>query len=109
MIRKMAVMAVAVFSVLGLAAVPASAAGGDFPPPGCFGDRYSVPFGQGVSVTCYPGAGYGYRVIARCANGSSFWFSAGDFVPYGLGPAYAECVGGLLFPAWVAGYRVDEI
>jgi hypothetical protein len=107
--RKLAVLAVAVFSLLGLSVVPAAAAGGDFAPPGCFGERYGILFGQGVSVSCFPGEGYGYRVIAHCANGNAFWFVVGDFVPYGFGPAVSECSGGLLVPARVVTYQVDEI
>jgi hypothetical protein len=107
--RKLAVLAVAVFSLFGLSVVPAAAAGGDFAPPGCFGERYGTLFGQGVSVSCFPGEGYGYRVLAHCSNGNAFWFVTGDFVPYGFGPAVAECTGALLVPARVVAYQVDEI
>lgn len=107
--RKIAVLAIAVFSLFGLSVGSAAAAGGDFAPPGCFGERYGVLFGQGVSVSCFPGTGYGYRVIAQCASGSAYWFVAGMPVPYGFGPAVAECSGGLLVPASVVAYRVVEI
>lgn len=107
--RKLAVFGIAVLSLFGLSVVPAAAAGDDFTPPGCFGERYGILFGQGVSVSCLPGKGYGYRVIAYCSNGSAFWFSAGQFVPYGFGPAVAECSGALLVPAQVVAYHVDEI
>jgi hypothetical protein len=107
--KKLAVLAVAVFSLLVLSVVPAAAADRDFAPPGCFGERYGILFGQGVSVSCFPGEGYGYRVIAHCASGGAFWFVVGDFVPYGFGPAVAECSGALLVPARVTGYQVDEI
>jgi hypothetical protein len=105
--RKLAALAVVVFSLFGLTV--GTAAGSDFAPPRCFGERYGILFGQGVSVSCFPGEGYGYRVIARCTTGSAFWFVVGDFVPYGFGPAFAECSGALLVPAGVAGYQVDEI
>jgi len=107
--RKCAVFAIAVFSLFGLSVVPAAAATGDFAPPGCFGERYGTLFGQGVSVSCFPGEGYGYRVLAHCSNGSAFWLVAGLPVPYGFGPAFAECSGALLVPAHVIAYRVDEI
>ncbi|MEQ0564046.1 hypothetical protein ABJI51_33615 [Amycolatopsis sp. NEAU-NG30] len=109
MLRKWAVFAIAVFSLFGLSVVPAAAAGGDFAPPGCFGERYGILFGQGISVSCFPGEGYGYRVIAHCSTGSAFWYVVGDPVPYGFGPAVAECSGALLVPARVVAYRVDEI
>jgi hypothetical protein len=107
--RKLAVLAIAAFSLFGLSVGPAAAADRDFAPPGCFGERYGVLFGQGIAVSCYPGEGYGYRVIAHCSNGSAFWFSIGDFVPYGFGPAVAECSGALLVPAQVVAYHVDDI
>ncbi|GAB3164532.1 hypothetical protein GCM10027258_86210 [Amycolatopsis stemonae] len=107
--KKLAVLAVTVFSLLGLAVGPAAAAERDFAPPGCFAERYGILFGQGVSVSCLPGEGYGYRVIAHCSDGNVFWFAAGDFVPYGFGPATAECSGALLVPARVYTYHVDEI
>jgi len=43
------------------------------------------------------------------SNDTAFWFAAGDFVPYGFGPAVAECAGALLVPARVVAYQVDEI
>ncbi|MEV5719171.1 hypothetical protein AB0L41_35235 [Amycolatopsis mediterranei] len=107
--RKCAVFAIAVFSLFGLSVVPAAAATGAVAPPGCLGERYGTLFGQGVSVSCFPGEGYGYRVIAYCANGSAFWLAAGLPVPYGFGPAVAECSGALFVPAQVVAYRVDEI
>ncbi|WP_410642834.1 hypothetical protein [Amycolatopsis sp. lyj-346] len=107
--RKCSVFAIAVFSLLGLSAVPAAAGTGDFAPPGCFAERYGILFGQGVSVSCFPGESYGYRVIAHCANGSAFWLVAGLPVPYGFGPAVAECAGVLFVPAQVVAYRVHEI
>ncbi|MEU4251720.1 hypothetical protein AB0F15_30320 [Amycolatopsis sp. NPDC026612] len=107
--RKWAVFAIAVLSLFGLSAGPAVAAGGDFAPPGCFGERYGILFGQGVSISCFPGEGYGYRVIAHCANGSAFWLVVGLPVPYGFGPAIAECSGALFVPAQVVGYHIDEI
>ncbi|MET8847438.1 hypothetical protein [Amycolatopsis sp. NPDC004625] len=107
--RKWAVLSIAVLSLVGLSAAPAAASGGDFAPPGCFGERYGILFGQGVSVSCFPGAGYGYRVIAHCTTGSAFWFVVGRPVPYGFGPAVAECEGSLLAPVELVAYQVDEI
>jgi hypothetical protein len=107
--RKCAVFAIAVLSLFGLSVVPAAAATGASAPPGCFGERYGTLFGQGVSVSCFPGGGYGYRVIASCANGSAFWLAAGLPVPYGFGPAVAECSGALFAPARVVAYQVAEI
>ncbi|MEV6899933.1 hypothetical protein [Amycolatopsis sp. NPDC051372] len=107
--RKLLVLAAVLFSLLGLSAVPAAASGDQFAPASCFGERYSIFFGQGISVSCLPGEGHGYRVIAHCASGNAFWLAAGDFVPYGFGPATAECNGALLVPASVVAYQVDEI
>ncbi|EOD62087.1 hypothetical protein [Amycolatopsis vancoresmycina] len=107
--RKWIVFSIAVLSLFGLSAGPAAASGRDFAPPGCFGERYGILFGQGVSVSCFPGTGYGYRVLAHCTSGSAFWFVAGLPVPYGFGPAVAECSGDLLVPARLVAYQVDEI
>src|SRR5215217_7975462 len=99
--RKTAGLTLAILSLFCLAAAPASAENKEQAPPGCFGQLYSVFFGQGVAVNCAssPPEGYGYRVVAHCTSGSTFWFSAGTFVPYGFGPSAAECEFGLLTSA----------
>lgn len=107
--RKLAVLAVSVFSLLGLSALPAAAAGGDPAPPRCAAERYGILFGEGVAVSCLPGAGTGYRVLAHCWDGHALWLTAGNFVPYGYGPATAECAGALLVPARVYTFHVEEI
>ncbi|MEC3977676.1 hypothetical protein [Amycolatopsis sp. H20-H5] len=108
--RKTAGLTVAILSLLCLAAAPASASGGDQYPPGCFSQLYSIYFGQAIAVNCgdYPTEGYGYRVVAHCTSGSTFWFSYGTFVPFGFGPSVAECEGGLLTTAAVGGYHVID-
>jgi hypothetical protein len=111
MLRKIAGFTISALALLCLAAAPASAsaAGPDQPPAGCFGNYYGIFLGQAVAVNCgYPGEGYGYRAIAHCTSGGTFWFSAGTFVPYGFGPSVAECEGGLLSPAAVGGYHVIQ-
>src|SRR5882757_3871099 len=105
--RKTAGLTLAILSLFCLAAAPASAEDKEQAPPGCFGQLYGVFFGQGVAVNCtYPTEGYGYRTIAHCTSGGTFWYSTGTFVPYGFGPSVAECEGGLLSPAAVGGYHV---
>jgi hypothetical protein len=112
--RKTAGLTAAVLFLLSLLCVvsaPASASSADSAPPRCLGNRYDVLFGQAIALSCgYDPASskYEYRTIAHCTNGSTFWFTVGDFMPYGFGPSTAECVGGLLQPAWVAGYHIDE-
>jgi hypothetical protein len=109
MLRKTAGLTITVLSLFFLAVAPASASEPAQPPPGCFGNFYGIFLGQAVAVNCgYPGEGYGYRAIAHCTSGGTFWFSAGTFVPFGFGPSVAECEGGLLSPAAVGGYHVIQ-
>jgi hypothetical protein len=106
--RKIAGLAASIIALTCLAAAPASAAGASQGGEGCFSERYGILFGEGVAVNCGFGEGDGYRVVAHCTSGSTFWFSLGSYVPYGFGPSVAECEGGLLTPAVVGGYHVIE-
>jgi len=110
--KKIAALVLAALSAAGtLAASPASAATeSKFPPYGCDSSRYGLLFGEGISMTCFslPRPSDSYRVVAHCASGSSFWYTAGHWVPRGFGPSTAECHGGLLSNAYVAGYHVDD-
>lgn len=110
--KKIAGLVLAALSAAGfLAGTPASAAtDSQFPPPGCDSYRYGLLFGEGVSLSCFSlrGPSDTYRVVAHCTSGSSYWFTVGHWVPLGFGPSSAECRGGLLSNAYVAGYHVDE-
>ncbi|WP_370949952.1 hypothetical protein AB5J62_20760 [Amycolatopsis sp. cg5] len=89
---------------------PAANATDDFPPPGCLTTLYSVFLGQGVQMTCYtlPDPSRVYQVVAHCQSGSSYWYNTGNLVPLGFGPSSAECNGGLLWSAHVAGFHVVD-
>ncbi|WP_240687064.1 hypothetical protein [Amycolatopsis suaedae] len=52
---------------------------------------------------------YTYRAIAHCVWGNAFWSVAGNWARMGFRSSSAECSGGLLSPALVAGYDVDVI
>jgi hypothetical protein len=109
--RKLAGFAVVVISLFGLAgALPAAASTDDLSPPGCYVYRYSILAGEGVAVNCdyVEFAPYMYRVVAHCVSNTNFWYQPGFWVEYRFGPATAECRGGLLSAARVAGYHVDE-
>jgi hypothetical protein len=109
--RKWAALLAGAFSVVAIAtATPAAATGEDLPPPGCDAVRYSLLAGEGVSVNCdyAPFPPYLYRVVAHCVSGSSFWYQYGYWVEQGFGPSSAECQGGLLSVARVAGYHIEE-
>lgn len=114
--RRIAGLAFSALSLLILAAAPAAAASESSsasaagPYPGCFGERYNIIGGEAIAVTCGATAGgdYGYRAVAHCSAGGTYWYSLGTFVPHGFGPSVAECAGGLLSHAFVGGYHVIE-
>lgn len=110
--KKIAALALAALSAAGILAGSPAAAATDskFPPYGCDSNRFGILFGEGISTTCFslPRHSATYRVVAHCASGSSFWYTFGHWVPEGFGPSTAECRGGLLSSAYVAGYHVDD-
>ncbi|SDW65668.1 hypothetical protein SAMN05421504_1011171 [Amycolatopsis xylanica] len=111
MYKKTAGLLAAAISAAALTVgAPAANATEDFPPYGCDVSRYSLLFGEGVSMTCFSLAAPSqtYRVVAHCASGSSYWYTVGHWVPLGFGPSTAECHGALLMNAYVAGYHVDD-
>ncbi len=110
--KKFAGLLLAALLAAGSAAGVSSAAASadDFPPPGCDSFRYGFLWGEGVSMTCFslPDPSRTYRVVAHCMAGSSYWFTAGYWIPLGFGPSTAECKGGLLWNAYLAGYHVED-
>ncbi|MFD8492936.1 hypothetical protein [Amycolatopsis sp. NPDC059657] len=103
-------LAAGILSMTSSVAAPAAGAADDFPPPGCLTALYGVFLGQGVQMTCYslPDPSRMYQVVAHCQSGSSYWYTAGNLVPLGFGPSTAECNGGLLWSAHVAGFHVVD-
>jgi hypothetical protein len=104
--RKTAILAATVLFLLVLGITPASATNATPSQEGCFAQAYTVVFGSAIAVSCGSGEGVGYRVVAHCTTGSTFWYSLGTFVPYDFGPSVAKCEGGLLTPAAVGGYHL---
>ncbi|MBN6040387.1 hypothetical protein [Amycolatopsis sp. 195334CR] len=109
--KQLACLFAAAISMGGLlAGAPAAGAAEDRPPSGCDAYRYGFLWGEGVSMTCFslPGPAGTYRVVAHCTNGSAYWFTVGEWVPLWFGPSTAECRGGLLWNAYLAGYHVED-
>jgi hypothetical protein len=106
--RKTAILFATVLFLLGLGIAPASAANATPSQEGCIAQTYAVVFGSAIAVSCGSGTGFGYRVVAHCTSGSTFWFSLGTFVPYDFGPSVAKCEGGLLSLAAVGGYHLID-
>lgn len=111
MYKKTAGVVTAVISAVALmVGAPAANATEEFPPPGCMSTFYSVFLGEGVAMTCYslPDPSKMYQVVAHCQSGSSYWYNGGNLVPLGFGPSSAECKGGLLWSAHLAGFHVVD-
>lgn len=105
---KLVGFAAGILFLIGLA--PVATAGEDYPPPGCDAFRSDILAGERIAVYCdyLPNPPYLYRVVAHCAAGGSYWYQAGYWVEPGFGPSVAECQGGLLSAAHVAGYHINE-
>ncbi|GAA4536055.1 hypothetical protein [Amycolatopsis samaneae] len=106
--KRMAAFVLTIVALTFLVGAPASAAENSRPPRSCAAAEYSVLFGEGITVRCFPPyPGFTYRAVAHCASGNAFWTTVGYWVPFGS--SSAECVGGLLSPASVIGYDVDVL
>lgn len=91
-------------------AAPASAAADFRPPPReCSASYHGVFAGEAVAVFCNYGPTHFFRVIAECESEFNHWRTFGRISATGYETSVAECRGGLLNTARVAGYHVDWV